>query len=711
MDTRFDFAAREKEIYKLWEKNKAFTPQGSGRPFCIILPPPNANADLHVGHAAYVIEDIMIRYHRMKGDTTLWLPGADHAGFETQFVFEKNLAKEGKSRFDYTSQEDLWTDIWNFVQANRGIMEDQIRRLGFSVDWNRKKFTLDPDIQKIVYATFKKLYDAGLIYRGERLVNYCTKCGTSFSDLEVKHEETVGKLYFVNYNLADGSGKITVATTRPETMFADVAVAVNPNDQRYKSLIGKKAIIPLVSQEILIIADDYAKMEFGTGAVKITPSHDENDFEVWQRHKNQLPSPKPIISFAGKMMDGVPVEIQNLPVAAAREKLLEILAAQEFLIKTEDHNLVLGKCYKCGRILEPLPLPQWFIKIKPLAEPAVAAIKNGEIKFHPDFKKDQAIDWLNNFHDWNVSRQIVWGIRIPAWQCQDCQNWIITAGEKPEKCSSCSSSHLVQDTDTFDTWFSSGQWPFATLIATDSFEHFYPTSVMETGYDILPWWVCRMIMLGIFATGKIPFHHVYLHGLVRDGKGQKMSKSRGNVINPLTVADQYGADALRAALVFGIGQGADIPFSVDKAKAMRNFTTKIWNIGRFLANQIEEVNPAGGDNQLEPSADSKQLLQSANNLIFSVTSCFENFDFSQAFNQIYDFVWHKLADYFLENYKSLSLPSRQKQLPLFLSVFSAVLKLLHPFMPFVTEELWQTLKLNQNSSLLITSPWPKKIEE
>ncbi len=736
MDTRFDFKNEEGKIYEEWETSGYFKPvDDTDKPtFSIILPPPNANADLHLGHAMYVIEDIMARYHRMKGDSVLWLPGADHAGFETQFVYEKHLAKMGKSRFDF-DRDTLFKDIWDFVQKNRGVMENQLRRLGFSLDWSRKKFTLDPEIQKIVYATFKKLYDDGLIYRGQRLVNYCTKCGTSFSDLEVKHEEVEGKLYFIKYPIIN-SNSIIVATTRPETMFGDVAIAVHPDDARYKNLIGKRVQIPLTEKEIPIIADAYAKQEFGTGAVKITPAHDVNDYEVGQRHHLEVIQ---IIGFNGKLNEKVPEQFRNLNVLAGREKVVEELQKNGFLEKIENHKMVLSKCYRCNRILEPLPLPQWFLSVKPLIKPALDAIEKNEIMFYPASRRQQVIDWLNNFHDWNISRQVVWGMRIPAWKCTKCNNWIITNGEKPAKCPKCGSADLQQDPDTFDTWFSSGQWPFATLMSgskskiknqkskkeNGDFERFYPTSVMETAYDILHIWVCRMIFMGIYATGKIPFKNVYFHGLLRDSKGQKMSKSKGNVVNPLDMVDKYGADALRASLLFGIGQGADVPFSEERVRAMRNFVTKIWNMGRFLDGSIVQLlNCSKDDNNrtIEQSnndflpfytkdlagqkPEDKQIVEELEKLIASVTQNFEKYEFSKAFDMTYEFTWHRFADWYIETVKERLKNGDKTAVSVLHHVFLNCLKLLHPFMPFVTEALWEQMP-RKRDEMLIVSQWPK----
>lgn len=719
MDSTYKHQDIEKKWYALWENGGYFSPkkdlaEKTLQAFTIILPPPNANADLHVGHAMYVVEDIMARYHRMKGDATLWLPGADHAGFETQYVFEKHLAKEGKSRFDYP-RETLYQMIWDFVQKNRGNMENQLRRLGFSLDWTRNKFTLDPDVVKIVYKTFKKLYDDGIIYRSERLVNYCVKDGTSFSDLEVKDQEVEGHLYFINFPLLAG-GFIQIATTRPETLLGDVAVMINPRDKRYKSLIGQTVVLPISNRKVPIIADDYVDMKFGTGAVKVTPNHDFNDFEIAKKHNLYYP---PVIGYDGKMKN-TQTDYDGLRVLQARTKILEDPKIKDLIVKTVNRKMIVKTCYKCGKTLEPLPLPQWYVKIKPLSEKAIMAVKKKEIVILPKRFEKTTFQWLTNFHDWNISRQIVWGIRIPAWKCMDCsktgsEKWIITEGNPPTLCHNCKGNHLQQDTDTFDTWFSSGQWPFATLQTAkpDDFEYFYPTSVMETGYDILPWWVCRMMMLGIYATGKIPFHTVYLHGLVRDAKGQKMSKSKGNVINPLLMSDQYGTDALRMALIFGAAAGNDLALSEDKIRGMRNFANKLWNIGRFIQMymesfklnkiKIEEFRPSNSTLHLQP--DNKKILSQLGMLERAVTKSIENYRFDKAAERLYKFIWHTFADKYIEGSKERLKAYDNERLSVLVFVYTTCLKLLHPFMPFITEEIVHQLDPEIETPLIISS-WP-----
>ena len=688
----------------MWESGGYFTPKidKSKKPFTVLLPPPNANADLHLGHAMYVVEDIMIRYHRMKGDPTLWLPGADHAGFETQYVYEKELAKEDKSRFDF-DRETLYKNIWNFVQGNRGTMENQIRRLGFSLDWSRNIFTLDPKIITIVYQTFKKLYDDGLIYRDARLVNYCTRDGTSFSDLEVKHIEQTDPLYYMKY------GPFILATVRPETKFGDTAVAVNPKDKRYKEWIGKKIEVKglLGPFTVEVVGDDAIDPTFGTGVAKVTPAHDFTDWEIAKRHN--LPA-KQVIGFDGRLTE-VAGRYKGMKVKAAREQVVKDLEAKGLMDHTdENYTHTVATCYKCGNVLEPLPLPQWYVKVKPLATQTIKAVKAKQITFVPKRFEHLATQWLTNFHDWNISRQIVWGIRIPAWQCKDCDTWTVSTGETPVSCVKCHKENLVQDADTFDTWFSSGQWPFATLKVgkPGDFDYFYPTSVMETGYDILPWWVCRMMMLGIYVTGDVPFRTVYLHGLVRDAKGQKMSKSKGNVINPLKMADQYGADALRFSLVFGTAAGNDQSVSEEKIRGMRNFANKLWNMGRFISMNFESINtkiPIYDASMKLTHSNDKKIISDVQSIIAAVSKNMEAYRYSDAAKKIYEFAWHKFADVYIEMNKERFKSGDQQALAVLRHVFFMILKLLHPFMPFVTEEVYQKMP-GWDGTPLIVSSWP-----
>jgi len=701
MDKVYNHKKTEEKIYKEWEEKSYFAPEVNpkGKPYSIILPPPNANAPLHFGHAMYVIEDILIRFKRMRGYKALWLPGADHAGFETQFVFEKKLQSQGKSRFDY-DRETLYKMIWDFVQGNRPVMENQLRRLGFSLDWQRKKFTLDKDIVEIVYKTFKKLHDEGFVYRAQRLVNYCTYDGTSFSDLEVIYEERQSPLYYIRY------GPLVLATTRPETKFGDTAVAVHPDDKRYQKYVGKEIDIETVlgKAKIKVVADKMVDKAFGTGVVKITPAHDFNDYEVSQRHN--LPMVQ-VIGFDGKMNKKAG-KFAGLYVKQARKSVVENLQKKGLIEKIdENYTHRIGLCYKCKNPIEPLPLSQWFVKMEPLAQPAIEAVKKGKIKVYPKNMEKLYFQFLENIHDWNISRQIVWGIRIPAWKCKDCGMWIVTSGETPGKCPICSSTRLAQDEDTFDTWFSSGQWPFATLRRSKEgdFEEFYPTTVMETGYDILRWWVARMVMLGLYETKQVPFENIVLHGLVNDPLGKKMSKSKGNVVNPLELVDTYGADAVRFALSYGAALGNDQSLSFSKLEAMRNFTNKLWNMARFIEmNQKSKIKNQKSLKELKKmvkNENDKAMIEKTEKLSSDVTRLLEKYDFNHSAQALYDFAWHVFADKYIEDVKNRI----DKDSCLILnSLYLILLKLLHPFMPFVTEEIYK--RLWEREDYLIISEWP-----
>jgi len=713
MDKVYDHKKVEENIYKKWEDSGSFSPEinPDGKPFSIILPPPNANAPLHLGHAMYVVEDILIRYHRMLGDSALWLPGADHAGLETQFVFEKELNKQDKSRFDY-DRDTLYKMIWDYVQKNRPIMEGQLKRLGFSLDWTRKKFTLDPDIVKMVYQTFKKMYDEDLVYRGERLVNYCVKDGTSLSDYETDHVERVDPLYYMKY------GPFVLATVRPETKFGDTAVAVNPKDKRYKDWIGKEIEFEgLIGQvKLRVVGDDAVDPEFGTGVVKVTPAHDFTDWEIGKRHELAI---KQVIGFDGRLTD-LAGKYAGLKVKVAREQVVEELKKRGMIDHIdENYNHTVSVCYKCGNVLEPLPLPQWYIKVKPLTQPAIEAVKKGKIKIVPKRFDKVYYEWLENLHDWNISRQTVWGIQIPAWKCEECHEWTVTEGQTPEKCANCNSKTLTQDTDTFDTWFSSGQWPFVTLQTSKpgDFEKFYPTSVMETGYDILKPWVSKMIMMGLYCIDQIPFETVYLHGLVRDGKGQKMSKSKGNVINPIEMVDKYSADALRMALIFGAAPGNDLAISEDKIRGMRNFANKLWNMARFIEfkqsenpdfklklqsiNELKESREKSFSKTEQFYAIDEDIVEAAAELVKKVTFDIENYRLDFAAAKLYEFAWGDFADVYIENVKK---NMNNETFEVLTAVYLTILKLIHPFMPFITEEIFG--KLSGNTRLLITSKWP-----
>jgi len=701
MDKVYDHTKTEEKIYHMWENGKYFQPEihPKGKPYCIILPPPNANGALHFGHAMFTVEDILIRYHRMKGYAALWLPGTDHAGIETQFVFEKKLQSEGKSRLDF-DQETLYTMIWNYVEEHRGRIQNQLRKLGFSLDWSREKYTLDPDIVKLVYKTFKNMYDAGLVYRGYRLVQYCTRDGTSFSDLEVVYEEKKSPLYYIKY------GPLVLATTRPETKFGDTAVAVHPTDKRYRQYIGREIEIETVlgKSKIQVVADEMVDPEFGTGVVKITPAHDFHDFEVAQRH--HLPM-KQVIGFDGKMNEHAG-KFAGMYVKKAREAIVEEMK-KKGLIEKIDENYVtrVGVCYKCKTVLEPLPMEQWFVKVASLKQKAIDVVKNGEIKIVPKNFETLYFQWLENLRDWNISRQIVWGIRIPAWKHKKTGEWTVTEGEAPQ------GEEWKQDTDTFDTWFSSGQWPVVTLktAKTGDFKKFYPTSVMETAYDILKAWVSRMVMLGMYITGEVPFQDILFHGIVNDPYGKKMSKSKGNVVNPLELIGQYGADAVRFALVYGNATGSDQSLSYTKLDAARKFTNKLWNIGRFIemkriTNHESRITDFNELEEFSKHKNDKKQIMDIKVLREEITGYIDRYQFNLAAERLYEYIWHTFADMYIEDVKQRI---DEHSSVILTSCFFILLKLLHPFMPFVTEEIYQILYKPEYSQPLMIQKWPTNL--
>ena len=731
MDKNFDHKQHEDRIISAWEKSGVFAApeakqaRAAGKkPFTIIMPPPNANDPLHVGHAMFVtIEDILIRYHRMKGDATLWLPGTDHAGIETQFVFEKKLTKQGKSRYDF-DRKTLYQMIADYVNENSGVAIQQMKKLGASADWGRFKFTLDDDVVEFVLTTFEKLYKDGLVYRSERLVNYCVRCGTSYSELEVEYEEKTGKLYYIRYPLVDG-GEIVVATTRPETMLGDTAVVVNPEDGRYKHLVGKMVRLPLTDREIPIIADEMVEKEFGTGAVKITPAHDMADYETGKRHDLPLIQ---VIDFGGRMTEAAG-EFAGMKGEAARAAVIEKLNVMGLIEQTKEHTHNVGTCYRCHSIIEPLPLAQFFVKTKPLAEKALEALENGETVVLGAGRDKILINWLTDLKDWNISRQIVWGIRIPVWYNTDTNQemevgFLNQRGEfvkgkldemlklghtlteietglqtlrptvKAEFVVSKTKpgASFLQETDTFDTWFSSGQWSVVTLATNKpgDLEYYYPTTVIESGYDILTIWIMRMMLLSIYLTGETPFKWVYLHGLVRDEQGRKMSKSIGNVVNPLNLVEKYGADALRMALVMSTTPGNDSNVGEAKVRGMRNLANKIWNAARYLQGMTDSQN----------GSKDEQIIIDLGVNISTMTKRLDSLQIGQAAEWIYYWFWHTYCDSYIEWSKG-DLVSKK----VMLIVFKENLKLLHPFVPFVTEAVWA--ELFPNEGLLAASDWPK----
>ncbi len=694
----YDPKQYEPDIYAMWEKSGGFEPTGVGKPFSIVMPPPNANGNLHLGHAlGNAIQDVLIRYNRMCGHDTVYIPGADHAGFETWVVYERTLDEQGKNRFDF-SREQLYSQVWNFVDQQRGNMELQLRALGASASWKNLVFTLDQKVIDTVYGTFKKLWDGGLIYRGERIVNYSTKYHTSYADIEVDHKTEKGTLWQIAYPTFDRIGEIVIATTRPETLFGDVAIAVHPDDKRYKHLVGTRVLLPLTDREIPIIADEYVDPNFGTGAVKITPSHDPNDFEMGQRHDLDRIQ---VIDFDGTMIN-VPSQFQGLTVEAARKKTIAALEAEELIRGKTVIEHVVGYDYKSGLPIEPLVKEQWFVRIQPLAQRAKKAIEDGEISFTPDSRKRDLIKYYDQLRDWNISRQIPWGIPIPAFQnVNDSNDWIYNENVD-EKLINVDGQIYRREEDTFDTWFSSGQWPFITTdyLKNGELAKFYPTSVMDTGADILYAWVARMIMLGLYATDKVPFKHVYLHGLVLDGKGKKMSKSKGNVINPIETINEFGSDALRLGLIANRSAGQNQAFSTNRVVAGRNFCNKLWNIARFAEDKL-----GNGHKTSVPTPKTLAdhwIIGELTKATDDIANQIETYRLAEASETMYHAVWDDVADWYVEACKMQTNPS------MLAWVLDTCLKLAHPFAPFVSETIWQTLSWHNN--LLITTTWPDKIE-
>ena len=688
----------EPTAYALWETSGAFSPSGKGEPYSVIMPPPNANGNLHIGHALDMnLKDILIRYQRMKGKDAIFIPGADHAGFETWVVFEKELQKQGKSRFDY-SREQLYGQIWNFVEARRGDMELQLRALGISADWNSLVFTLDEKVIKTVYTSFKKLWDDGLVYRGERIVNYCTVHQTGFADIEVDHKTEKGTLWKIAYPSVDKITEIVVATTRPETLLGDVAVAVHPDDERYKHLIGTHVLLPLLDKEIPVIGDEYVDPAFGTGAVKITPAHDPNDFEVAERHNLEKIR---VVDYDGRMIN-VPSQFAGMPATDARKRVLGALEAAEMIRGEEVIEHAVGHCYKCGSVIEPMLKDQWFLKMQPLAEKAKAALASDTIAFYPSSRKRVLLQYLEGLKDWNLSRQIPWGIPIPAFQnIADPNDWIFDE-RVDEKTITVNNATYQREEDTFDTWFSSGQWPF---IVTDALEEgselsrFYPSTVMETGTDLLDRWVARMIMLGLYRTGDVPFRNVYLHGMVNDEHNQKMSKSKGNVINPMEKIAEYGSDALRLGIIANRSAAQNQAFSEGALIAGRNFCNKLWNIARFIEDKL-------GDNYhvkapVPQTIADHWIVKELATAAASIDTQLEGYRFSEAAETVYQTVWNSVADWYIEASKADTNPD------MLAWVLKTTLKLAHPFAPFVTETIWQTL--TWCNGLLIQQSYPEPL--
>ena len=703
----------EQQWYTYWEEKGYFHEEvdTNKEPFSIVLPPPNVTGQLHMGHALdNTLQDILIRTKRMQGYNVLWMPGTDHAGIATQVKVEENIMKtEGKSRHDL-GREEFLKRVWEWKQEYGSTIVKQIRSLGASCDWTRERFTLDEGYHEAVLKVFVALYEKGLIYRGERITNWCPNCLTALSDIEVEHEDENGHLWHIKYPvIGEEDTFLTVATTRPETMFGDVAVAVNPNDERYAHLVGKELLLPFVNRHIPIIADEYVDQSFGTGCVKITPAHDPNDFEMGQRHNLE----SIVVMNPDGTMNAGAGHFVNMPRELARKQVVAELEAQGLLEKVEDHGHSVGHCSRCNTTVEPMVSKQWFVSMEPLAKPALEVVRDKSIEFVPERFTKTYTNWLESIRDWCISRQLWWGHRIPAWYCQDCGETIVTA-ETLTECPHCHGK-VEQDPDVLDTWFSSALWPFATMgwpENTEEVKHWYPTSVMVTGYDIIFFWVARMIFMGLEFKEEIPFKHVFIHGLVRDSQGRKMSKSLGNGINPLEVIEEYGADALRFTLVTGNTPGNDMRFYMERVEANRNFANKIWNASKFVLMNLE-----GFDESFVPSAEDytladKWILEEYNKTVTNITNNLDKFELGEAASAVYDFIWNTYCDWYIELakprlYNKEGGRDRQTAQYLLVSILRHMMELLHPFMPFVTEHIWQHLP-HEGESIMV-APWPSTL--
>ena len=699
----------ESEIYKMWEDNGYFRPGNNkeAKPFTIVMPPPNVTGQLHMGHAMdATLQDTLIRFKRMQGYNALWLPGVDHAGIATQIKVEEELRKEGLTRYDL-GREKFLERVWDWKNKYGNRIVEQQKKLGASCDWDRARFTMDEGCSNAVREVFVSLYEKGLIYKGSRIINWCPNCVTALSDAEVEYVDKPGHLWHIRYPLTDGSGDVVVATTRPETMLGDTGVCVNPNDTRYTDIVGKTVTLPLVNKQIPIVADDYAEMDFGTGCVKMTPAHDPNDFEVGLRHNLEvirvLDDNGVVNAYGGKY--------EGLDRYEARKAIVADLEEQGFLVKIEEHGHNVGTCYRCHNDVEPIISAQWFVKMKPLAQEAVRVVKDGETKFVPDRFSKTYLNWMENVRDWCISRQLWWGHQIPAWTCDECGHITVSRVDAC-KCEKCGSSKIERDPDVLDTWFSSALWPFETLgwpEKTEDLEYFYPTDVLVTGYDIIFFWVARMIFSGCEHTGKTPFHTVLIHGLVRDDKGRKMSKSLGNGIDPLEMIEKYGCDALRMNMVTGNSPGNDMRFYVERCEAMRNFANKLWNASRYVLMNLSE----DATNELPALTDleiaDKWVLSKLNTLIAEVTDNLEKYELGVAVQKVYDFIWDTYCDWYIELTKarlySEDADRKQTAIRVLVYVLDQILRLLHPFMPFITEEIWQTIPHEGNA--LIVAKWPE----
>ncbi len=696
----------ENIIYEEWENSGAFIAKidKSKKPFTIVMPPPNITGQLHMGHAMdSLLQDAPIRYHRMKGDPTLWVPGTDHASIATEVKIVEKLASEGINKEDI-GREEFLKKAWEWKEEYGGKINKQQRKLGISCDWSRERFTMDEGCSKAVTEVFVNLYNKGLIYKGDRMINWCPVCKTALSDAEVEYEEQHSHLWYIKYPSEDGKDGLIVATTRPETMLGDTGVAVNPNDERYKKFVGKNVILPLMNKPIPVVADEYVDMEFGTGAVKMTPAHDPNDFEIAQRHNLEILR---INNDDGSMNENAGI-YKGLSAMECRKQVVNDLEKQGLLIKIENHNHNVGTCYRCSTTVEPIVSSQWFVKMDDLAKPAIEVVKTGKTSFIPERFTKIYYNWMENIRDWCISRQLWWGHRIPAWYCDDCGELIVSK-TIPSRCSKCNSQNLKQDEDVLDTWFSSALWPFSTLgwpDKTEDLEYFYPTSLLVTGYDIIFFWVARMIFSGIENMGETPFSKVLIHGLVRDAQGRKMSKSLGNGIDPLDIIENYGADALRFSLAMGISPGNDTRFSNEKVEAARNFANKVWNASRFVLMNVDKPYELIPENF---NLTDKWIINQLNEAILDITNNMENGEFGLAAQRVYDFIWNEFCDWYIELSKgslfSDDIKEQENVKAVLLYVLINSLKLLHPFMPFITESIYKNIP--GTSGFIMLSSWPK----
>ena len=707
---QYDPTQVESQIYQMWMDADCFKaePDPDKKPYSIVMPPPNVTGQLHMGHALdSTLQDILTRYKRMEGYSALWLPGTDHAGIATQIKVEEELrVKEGKTRYDL-GREKFLERVWAWKEKYGSRIVEQQRKLGVSCDWSRSRFTMDEGCSRAVREAFCEMYDKGLIYKGSRIINWCPHCLTALSDAEVEYVDKPGHLWYIRYPLSDGSGDIVVATTRPETMMGDTGVAVNPNDEKFQHLIGKTCILPIMNREIPIVGDEYCEIGFGTGAVKMTPAHDPNDFEVGLRHNLDVIR---VIADNGTINENGG-KYNGMDRYECRKALVKDLEEQGYLVKTEPYSHNVGTCYRCHNDVEPLISAQWFVKMKPLAEEAIRVVKDGTIKFVPERFSKTYLNWMENVHDWCISRQLWWGHQIPAWYCDECGH-INVSREDPTKCEKCGCTHLTRDEDVLDTWFSSGLWPFSTLgwpdLDSEDLKYWYPTTDMVTGYDIIFFWVARMVVSGMEQMKKEPFKTVFIHGLVRDDKGRKMSKSLGNGIDPLEMAEKYGADALRFNLITGNSPGNDMRFYVEKCEAMRNFANKIWNASRYVLMNLT-VEETGLPDAADLEIEDKWVLTKLNTLIKEVTENMDAYELGVASAKVYDFIWDTYCDWYIELTKARLYGENEKSKlaaqKVLVYVLDQFLRLLHPFMPFITEEIWQAIP--HEGKFLMLADWPK----